>query len=129
MNINYIISRIILVLFTTFAQAGVKLIEPQMMLKLLQNKQAPLILDVRTEQEFINGHIEGAINISYDLLIEQNEKLVPYKERDIIVYCRSGRRVQIAYKIMQEQGFKKLIGLNGHMILWKKLHYPLIKGK
>ena len=129
MNVNYIISLIILVLFTTFAQAGVKSIEPQMMLKLLQNKQAPLILDVRTEQEFMDGHIEGAINISYDLLIEQSEKLAPYKEQDIIVYCRSGRRVQIAYNIMQEQGFKKLIDLSGHMLLWNKLHYPLVKEK
>lgn len=129
MKINYIISLIILVLFTTFAQATVKSIEPQMMLKLLQNKQAPLILDVRSEQEFIDGHIEGAVNISYDLLIEKNEALTAYKKRDIIVYCRSGRRAQIAYKILQEQGFKKLTDLSGHLILWNKLHYPLIKGK
>ena len=129
MKINYIISLIILVLFTIFAQAAVKSIKPQEVLKLLQNKQAPLILDVRSEQEFIDGHIEGAVNISYDLLIEKNEALTAYKERDIIVYCRSGRRTQIAYKILQEQGFTKLIDLNGHLILWNKRNYPLIKGK
>lgn len=129
MKANNIISLIILVLFTTFAQAKVESIEPEMLLNLLKNKQAPLILDVRTDQEFKAGHIEGAVNIPYDQLSAENELLTAHKERDIIIYCRSGRRAQVAHNTLQWKGFKKLIDLNGHMILWDQRHYPLTKEK
>ena len=124
MKLNNIIQVLTLVLFSAFAQANIKSIEPQTVLKLIQKQQAPLILDVRSAEEFYQGHIPGAINISYELLPE-NQQLNTYKEQDIIIYCRSGRRAQIASKILQEKGFKKLIDLNGHMTAWQERHYPL----
>ena len=123
-NFNHMLQLLILVLFSTFAQANSKTIEPQTVLKLIQKQQAPLILDVRSAEEFAQGHIPGAINISYQSL-PQNQQLNAYKEQDIVIYCRSGRRAQIASKVLQEKGFKQLIDLKGHMIAWQKLHYPL----
>ena len=124
MKYNYVLQILILVLFSTFAQANIKTIEPQTVLKLIETQQAPLILDVRSVEEFYQGHIPGAINISYELLPE-NQQLNAYKEQDIVIYCRSGRRAQIASQVLQEKGFKQLISLNGHMIAWQQLHYPL----
>ena len=124
MKFNHLLQVLTLVLFSTFAQANIRTIEPQAVLKLIETQQAPVILDVRSAEEFYQGHIPGAINISYELLPE-NQQLNAFKEQDIVIYCRSGRRAQIASKILQEKGFKKLIDLNGHMIAWQQLHYPL----
>ena len=123
-NFNHVLQILTLVLFSTFAQANSKTIEPQAVLQLIQKQQAPLILDVRSAEEFAQGHIPGAINISYQSL-PQNQQLNAYKEQDIVIYCRSGRRAQIASKVLQDKGFKQLIDLKGHMIAWQKLHYPL----
>ena len=124
MKFNNVIQVFILVLFSAFAQAEIKSIEPQTVLKLIEDKQAPLIVDVRTPKEFFQGHIPGAINIPYDSqLIDQ--QLDAYKDLDMIVYCRTGRRAQVATGRLQKKGFKKLIDLDGHMIKWQQLHYPL----
>lgn len=124
MKSNHVLQILILVLFSTFAQANIKTIEPQTVLKLIETQQAPLILDVRSEKEFYQGHIPGAINISYEKLAK-NQQLNAYKEQDIVIYCRSGRRAQIAMQVLQDKGFTQLIDLNGDMIAWQQLHYPL----
>lgn len=123
-NFNHVLQILTLVLFSTFAQANSKTIEPQAVLQLIQKQQAPLILDVRSAEEFAQGHIPGAMNIAYENLPE-NQQLNAYKKQDIILYCRSGKRAQIASKMLQEQGFKKLFELNGHLLAWQQLHYPL----
>ena len=124
MKFNKIIQILTLVLFTTFAQANIKTIQPQTMLKLIEKQQAPLIIDVRSAEEFYQGHIPGARNIDYKLL-SKSQQLNAYKEKDIVLYCHSGRRAQIASQILQEKGFNQLITLQGNMIEWQQLHYPL----
>ena len=124
MKFTHVLQLLILVLFSTFAQANAKSVNPQTVLQLIQDKQAPLILDVRTAGEFAQGHVPGAINISYELL-PASHQLDNNKEQDIIIYCHSGRRAKIASQILQKKGFKQLISLNGNMIAWQKLNYPL----
>ncbi|HEX6913894.1 MAG TPA: rhodanese-like domain-containing protein [Chitinophagaceae bacterium] len=64
------------------------------------------ILDVRTAEEYREGHIPGAIN--YDVLDEENFKkqlsALP-KDKAYVLYCRSGKRSLTALRIMKEQGF------------------------
>lgn len=120
-SINFII-----LLISTFAQAGIKQIEPQALFKLMEKQQVPLIIDVRSKDEFKQGHLQGAINIPYDSLFEYKQ-LDAYKAQEIIVYCRSGRRAQVASNVLQDKGFNKLADLNGHLLLWQKLKYPLYK--
>ncbi|MCW8994734.1 MAG: rhodanese-like domain-containing protein [Psychromonas sp.] len=127
MKFNNAIHILMLVLFSAFtqvAQADIKTVAPETLLELIQKQQAPLILDVRSANEFAQGHISGAINISYELLTEE-QQLNAYKDREIIIYCRSGRRAQIASKILQDKGFKQLTELNGDMLEWQKKHYPV----
>jgi rhodanese-related sulfurtransferase len=124
MKFNHVFQILTLVLFSSFAQANNSSIGPEKVLQLIQNKQAPLILDVRSAQEFAQGHIPGAINIAYQLLPD-SPQLNAYKDQDIVIYCRSGRRAQIASQILQKKGFERLIDLRGSMIAWQKLNYPL----
>lgn len=124
MKFIHMLQLLTLALFTSIAQANVKSVEPHTVLKLIEAQQAPLILDVRTAKEFAHGHIPGAVNISYDLLMA-SQALDEYKDSPIIIYCRTGRRAQVAAQILQKKGFTQLSDINGSMIAWQQLQYPI----
>jgi len=71
----------------------------------------PFIVDVRTETEWNNGHIEGAILIPYELIGERIGSFVKDKSKRIYVYCRSGRRSQIAKVNLEKLGYKDVVNL------------------
>lgn len=71
----------------------------------------PLIIDVRTQAEWNKGHIEGAILIPYELIGERIGAATKDKSRRIYVYCRSGRRSQIAIKSLERFGFRDVVNL------------------
>lgn len=116
-----------LLLFSSFCHAQVSHIQPQQLIKQIQNEKMLVIIDVRTEDEYTQGHIKGAINIPYDQLLKEQDKIIAYKDQQVILYCHSGRRAKMAEDTLQSLKFTKLIDLNGHMILWEQLQYPLIR--
>ncbi len=81
-----------------------------------------LLIDVRTPEEFKEGHIEGALNISVlsgDFKKKINE--LP-KEAPVYIYCRSGKRSKKAAIQMDSLGFKKIFDIEGGYIAWKKFN-------
>ncbi|AYD40362.1 CoA-disulfide reductase [Clostridium fermenticellae] len=68
------------------------------------NKENTILLDVRTDIEFNNGHIEGALNIPVDNLRERLKELD--KNKEIIEYCQVGLRGYVASRILSQNGFK-----------------------
>lgn len=68
------------------------------------DKKSCVILDVRTEIEFNNGHVDGALNIPVDSLRERINEL--NKAKEIIVYCQVGLRGYVAERILMQNGFK-----------------------
>ncbi|MFD0931160.1 rhodanese-like domain-containing protein [Psychroflexus salinarum] len=77
------------------------------------------IIDVRTPEEFNEGYIEGAklINIQdTSRFMDQIEQLP--KDKDYYVYCRSGRRSEMACQIMEKAGIKNAYNLEGGIIDW-----------
>ena len=87
--------------------------------------QALLVLDVRTPEEFAQGHIKGAINISHDQIEQQHQRLAKFKNSTVVVYCRSGRRAGFAESILAEKGFNNLRHLTGDMNGWQAANLPL----
>lgn len=83
------------------------------------------LLDVRTPQEYADGHIDGAININVQSKDFQKlaEKELS-KDSTILVYCRSGRRSLEAAKILTNLGYR-VINLKGGIIEWKKNAFKL----
>lgn len=70
-------------------------------------KEGAFLVDVRTEDEFSEGHVDGSTNIPLDQLASQLEK---FKGKDqIIVFCRSGNRSGQAKMILEQNGFKNVI--------------------
>ena len=61
-----------------------------------------IILDVRTKEEYQEGHVINALNIPYD---EIDENINLSKNKTILVYCRSGKRSQIAYNTLKKYGY------------------------
>jgi len=64
-----------------------------------------LLIDVRSRQEFETGHLKGAVNIPHDQLPELADKIGPDKQREVVVYCKSGRRAQLVKEALEKQGY------------------------
>ena len=83
-----------------------------------------LFLDVRTRQEFVNeGRIKYAMLIPVNVLERRLTELYQYKEKKIIVYCRSGRRSQVATDILIINNFNAF-NMDGGFLAWKKYSHP-----
>lgn len=122
-----------LVALATFAISSVVLAEapliaPDKLVERIEKKDPDVvILDVRTPEEFAAGHVPGAKNIPHDQLGNRLAELAGAKNKDIVVYCRSGRRSELAVNTLSAQGFERLLHLDGDMIKWQQENRPLEK--
>jgi rhodanese-related sulfurtransferase len=78
-----------------------------------------VIIDVRTEAEFKEGHIINAMNIDFDNTNEFNTQIDKLdKNVKYLIYCRSGNRSTQALSIMQNKGFQNVLNLKGGINAW-----------
>lgn len=90
-------------------------------------EEDPLIIDVRTPDEFASGHIEGAQLLDfYSGDFEEGLEKLP-KDDTILVYCHSGNRSGKTMARMKELGFEKVYNLEGGMSSWKRTGKPVEK--
>lgn len=87
--------------------------------------QAPVILDVRTAQEYAQGHIPGAINIPVNDLVSRGAELKPFRDQEIVVYCQTGPRAAYAGHVLKKNGFAEVRDLQGHIHQWLANGYLL----
>ncbi len=92
----------------------------------LGGPDAPLVLDVRSPEEFGEGHVPGAVNVPYDQIEANLDSLLAFRDRDVVVYCRTGRRAGIAEARLREAGFERLWDLEGHMTAWVANELPVV---
>ena len=88
-------------------------------------KAGVLIVDVRTPQEYNEGHIYGAVNYPLQQ-IDRWSKDLP-KDKPVYLYCRSGNRSQEAAEYLKKKGFKNIYNETGGIIAWSKRSYPLVR--
>jgi len=84
-----------------------------------------IVLDVRTAKEFAEGHIPGAVNISHDELEARLAELGPARDKEVVVYCRSGRRADLALGLLEKAGFERLYHLEGDFLGWADAKRPV----
>lgn len=77
-------------------------------------------LDVRTPEEFAQGHLQSAFNVTSEQLRQQMPEIAPNKNTTIHVYCRSGRRSEQARQILLEMGYQNVINEGGYQDLLQK---------
>ena len=90
---------------------------------LMDTESDYIILDTRTDEEFAEGHIEGAIMIPEYEIADRAEKELPNKDQLILVYCRSGRRSKIASEELVKLGYTNVKEFGG-IIDWP---YEIVK--
>ncbi len=73
-----------------------------------------VVIDVRTPQEFQAGHIKNAINIPYEVIGFKIKQVTEEKDKDILLYCRSGRRSGIALTTLHKMGYTHAQNMGGY---------------
>ena len=77
------------------------------------NREA-VILDVRTQEEYDSGHIKGAVLLPVDAITEESAReVIPIKETQVLVYCRSGNRSVTASKVLAQLGYTEVYEFGG----------------
>jgi len=110
------------------AAAPAPLITQGELLARLEKKDPELVvLDVRTPAEFAAGHVPGARNVSHDLLSSKVGELGDLRDKQVVLYCRSGRRTLLAEETLRQAGFTKLLHLQGDYLAWEAEHRPVEK--
>lgn len=84
-----------------------------------------VFIDVRTADEYADGHINAAILIPVQDL-EKRMAEVP-KDKQVYLYCRSGRRSEAAASMLAKAGFSNIENVLGGIIAWQKAGYPVVK--
>ena len=90
---------------------------------IMDSESGYIILDVREQYEYDEGHIPGAILIPYGEIADRAEKELPDKDQLILVYCRSGRRSKIAAEELVKLGYTNVKEFGG-IIDWE---YEIVK--
>ena len=85
----------------------------------------PVLLDVRTQSEYNDGHIQNAINIPHDQILKEPQLLSAYKDSQVVVFCRSGVRAGKVIEMLEGLGFKKIIDIDGDMLAWNEAGHSL----
>ena len=79
----------------------------------MDSREDYIILDVREQEEYDEGHIPGAILLPYGQIPEKAEQLLQDKDQLLLVYCRSGRRSKIAAESLVELGYTNIMEFGG----------------
>ncbi len=83
------------------------------MLEILQSNKKAILVDVRSSQEYSEGHLPGSINIPVYNIEREAEKMIPNKDNIIIVYCSAGLRSRKALQILKKLEYKNLYQIEG----------------
>lgn len=120
---------ILVTLVWTFVQGamqGVRKVTPQDATRLI-NQEDAVVLDLRPDAEYRQGHIINAVHVPADQLGDQLGKLGKYRGRPVIATCRSGQQSNRAGAVLRKNGFEKVFALGGGILAWEGASLPLTK--
>lgn len=113
-----------LVSFATLA--SVKSITPKEVVENQHSEEPYIIVDVRSEEEYLDGHLKGAINIPFNQLDKFESELQALSGKTVVVYCRSGRRAGIFMDATKDRSVNYL-HLEGDYLGWLEHNLPVAK--
>ena len=108
------------------ASRGLKKLSPMDATQLI-NREDAVVIDVRSDGEFNQGHIVNAVNIPQKSLEEQLSKLEKYRDRPIITACRNGQIALGVGNRLRKNGFEQVYNLAGGLTAWEGANLPLVK--
>ncbi|EXJ16769.1 rhd_2599 family sulfurtransferase [Imhoffiella purpurea] len=93
--------------------------------RLLEGEEV-LLVDIRTPAEMAQGVIPDALQMPMHLIPVRMSELP--KDKDVVLYCRSGARSYQACAFMMQQGYDRVLNLRGGIIAWARHGYPIETG-
>lgn len=100
-------------LFGCSSKANYHQIDGQSALDMMNNETDYIIIDVRTESEYQQGHIKNAINIPNESIDESVSEILTNKDQLLLVYCRSGNRSKQASEKLAKLGYSNIYEFGG----------------
>lgn len=101
---------------------------PQELIARMAAEASPVVLDVRTPQEYAAGHVPGAINVPHQALADRLAEVLGFRDREVVLYCERGKRSVMARAALLEAGFASIQHLQGHMVEWRRQRLPENRG-
>jgi rhodanese-related sulfurtransferase len=95
----------------------------------LMNQAGTLVLDIREGEDFAGGHLPRARHIPFSQLSNRIEEIGKYKEKTVIVTCRTGSRAGAASRVLKQAGFKNVFELRGGISAWEQASLPVEKAQ
>ncbi len=118
--------RLLLFCFTLTASFAFENVSAKEFAKLLRQEDV-IVLDVRTPQEFREGHIEGANLIPVQVFQYLKLGGKGIKDKKILVYCHSGNRSVTASRWLESWGARKVYNLRGGILEWQAAKLPVVR--
>ena len=100
-------------------------VSPATAIRLMNNEDDALIIDIRVEADYKKGHIKGAKNIPLADMASNLDKYATYKNKPVLIYCNTGNSATRAIKLLKTAGFEKIKNLGGGIAAWKEANMPL----
>lgn len=114
---------------SVFAETEVVNVSPEKASTLLSGGKSPTVIDVRTADEFAEGHIKGAVNIDVKAPDFGAKVAKLDKKKSYLIHCRSGTRSSRALKTFEKLGFEHMYHLDKGMLSWLDADQPVETGK
>jgi len=109
------------------AQKGGSNLDVNQVSEMVAENQEIVLIDVRTPEEFQEGHLEGAKLINfYDTDFQEEIKKLDSAKK-YVVYCRSGGRSSKSVSAMKKMGFTDVYNMSGGILAWKRAELELVK--
>jgi len=83
------------------------------------------LVDVREDNEWLNGHAKSAIHLGKGIIERDIERVIPDLDAEIVLYCGGGFRSALAADALQRMGYGKVISMDGGWKRWLELGYPI----
>lgn len=96
---------------------------------MLINREGAVVVDVRTDKEYQEGHIMNSLHIPLGVLDNRLSELTEFKSCPLILTCRTGSRSSTASSTLKKQGFEAVHNLSGGMLAWSSANLPVTTEK
>ncbi len=93
----------------------------------LEKKEDLYFIDCREQEEWNEGHINGATLIPLSSFQENFESILKDKNKKIVIQCRSGKRSMNACMFLLSKGYKDLVNLEGGILAWQEAGFEVVK--
>jgi len=113
--------------FKTLFRNPKLIISPETLKKDIDVHEIGVIVDVRTQQEYLGGHLQDSMNIPLEELSFKIASLVPLKTTRVFCYCDHGNRSYEAAKVLRALGYQLAYSLDGGIENWQKKGLPVVK--